>query len=72
MRKLTSRKFWMGLIGVLTPLVTQLATGEVGWPTAVVAATAAAVAYITGEGTIDVRRETRMLLERAIDRESHR
>lgn len=51
--KLKSRKFWMGLLGVLLPIGIQAATGQVGWKVAVGLSTAAAVTYILGQTHVD-------------------
>lgn len=54
-RKLTSRKFWMAVIGFTTPLL--LAFGktqdEVTQITSIIMAGGALIAYIIGEGFVD-------------------
>ena len=54
-RKLTSRKFWAAVVGVVTPIllafgVSDSVTTQI---TAIITAGAAVVAYIIGEGFID-------------------
>ena len=54
-RKLTSRKFWMALIGFITPLllafgVTETTTTQI---TAIIMAGADVLAYILAEGMTD-------------------
>ena len=54
-RKLTSRKFWMALIGFITPLllafgVTEATTTQI---TAIIIAGADVLAYIWAEGMTD-------------------
>lgn len=59
-QKLTSRKFWMALIGFITALlvafkVDSLTTEQV---VAVVTAVASLIAYTIGEGLVDASRNT--------------
>ncbi len=54
-RKLTSRKFWVAVVGFVTPLM--IAAGaqdsEVTQVTAIIMGGAALIAYILGEGLTD-------------------
>ena len=52
--KLKSRKFWMGVFGAVAPYISKIASGQVTWKQAIVASTAAVVAYILGEASTDV------------------
>lgn len=61
MEKLKSRKFWVGLVGVVTPIAVQVATGQVGWPEAVGLSTAAVVAYVLGQAHVDGAHATKRL-----------
>ena len=54
-RKLTSRKFWMALVGFIGPLMLAFGASEAvaSQVTALIMAGASVVAYIIGEGLID-------------------
>ena len=54
-RKLTSRKFWVALIGFITPLLLAfgVSEGEVTQVTSIIMAGGTLIAYIIGEGMID-------------------
>jgi uncharacterized membrane protein len=54
-RKLTSRKFWMAIIGFLTPLLIALGVSEMqtGQIAMIVMAGASCIAYVIGEGLVD-------------------
>lgn len=54
-RKLTSRKFWVALIGFITPLLLAfgVSEGEVTQVTSIIMAGGTLIAYIIGEGIID-------------------
>ena len=54
-RKLTSRKFWMAVIGFVTPLllVFGIAEGVVTQIAGIITAGATLIAYIIGEGMTD-------------------
>ena len=51
--RLHSRKFWAGLIGAVSPIALQAATGEVGWPMAVGSAVGVVITYILGQSHVD-------------------
>ncbi len=53
--KLTSRKFWMAIVGFLAPLLAAfgISNNEITQVSAIVMSGAAVVAYILGEGFID-------------------
>lgn len=54
-RKLTSRKFWVALIGFITPLLLAfgVAESDVAHITAIIMAGADVMAYIIAEGMAD-------------------
>ena len=54
-RKLTSRKFWAAVIGVVISVMVLFGvdSGEQEHITAVITSTATLIAYIIGEGMID-------------------
>lgn len=54
-RKLTSRKFWLAVIGFVTPLLTafNVAEGEITQVTAIIMAGGTLIAYILAEGFTD-------------------
>lgn len=53
--KLTSRKFWLAIVGFVAPLLTAfgLGNGIVTQVTAIIMSGASVVAYIVGEGLVD-------------------
>ena len=58
-RKLSSRKFWIAIIGFLTPmlLLVRVANTDVETITSIIMAGATLIAYILSEGFIDGKRE---------------
>lgn len=58
-RKLTSRKFWAAVIGVVASVLAYCGANEstVTQVTAIITAGATLVAYIVGEGLVDAARE---------------
>ena len=56
--KLTSRKFWMAIIGFTTPLLLMfnVADSDITKITAVIMAGGTLIAYIIGEGLVDSER----------------
>lgn len=54
-KKLTSRKFWMAIVGFVTPLLLAfgVAEAEVTQIVAIIMACADVVAYIIAEGLVD-------------------
>lgn len=56
-KKLTSRKFWMAIVGFVTPLLLAfgIAETEVAQVTAIIMAGADVLAYIFAEGMIDAK-----------------
>ena len=60
-RKLTSRKFWAAVIGVVASVLAYWGAAEstVTQVTAIITAGATLVAYIVGEGMVDAAREER-------------
>lgn len=58
-RKLTSRKFWIAIAGLITGIVAflQHPTTDTEAITALILALGSVVAYIIGEGLIDAARE---------------
>lgn len=57
-RKLTSRKFWIAIVGFITPLLLAFGVGEESATeiAGIIMAGASAVAYIIGEGLADAGR----------------
>lgn len=55
-RKLTSRKFWMAVVGFATPIMTmmQVSDNTAVQVTALIMAGGTLIAYIIGEGMTDV------------------
>ncbi len=56
-KKLTSRKFWLAIVGFVTPLLLAfgIAETEVAQVTAIIMAGADVLAYIFAEGMIDAK-----------------
>lgn len=54
-RKLTSRKFWMAVVGFVTPIMTlaQVPENTAVQVTAIIMAGGTLIAYIIGEGLTD-------------------
>lgn len=54
-RKLTSRKFWVALVGFITPILTvfNVSESEITQITAIIMAGATLIAYIIAEGFTD-------------------
>ena len=54
-RKLTSRKFWLAVIGFITPLLTafNVSESDITQITAIIMAGATLIAYILAEGFTD-------------------
>ena len=59
-QKLTSRKFWMAVVGFLTALLMGfgVSESEISQVAAIVMAGATLIAYIVGEGMVDTSRGT--------------
>ena len=59
-QKLTSRKFWVAVVGFVTPLMLAFGCSEqvVKQAVAIIMAGATMVAYIIGEGLVDSNRAT--------------
>ena len=57
-KKLTSRKFWIALVGFITPLLLAfgVAENDVTQIAAIIMAGADAMAYILAEGLVDANR----------------
>lgn len=57
--KLTSRKFWIAVVGFITPLLLAFGVAEstVTQVSAIVMAGASVVAYIIGEGLVDSHKD---------------
>lgn len=56
-KKLTSRKFWVALIGFVTPLIIAFGVSEAqaAQIAGIIMSGASVVAYIIGEGLVDSR-----------------
>lgn len=56
-KKLTSRKFWLAIVGFITPLLLAFGVAEtdVTQVTAIIMAGADVLAYILAEGMVDAR-----------------
>lgn len=54
-KKLTSRKFWLAVVGFVTPLMVAFGYGEatVTQASAIIMAGGTLIAYIVGEGLVD-------------------
>ena len=54
-RKLTSRKFWAAVVGLITPIMIAAGAGdnEITQVVAIVMGGATLIAYIIGEGLVD-------------------
>lgn len=61
LKKFTSRKFWAGMAGVVTPILVLLnmPESEITTVTALITACGALIAYIFAETSVDVAREER-------------
>lgn len=59
-QKLTSRKFWMAVVGFITPLLLGFGVAEdsVTQVTTIIIAGADVLAYIIAEGMVDANRST--------------
>lgn len=59
-QKLTSRKFWVAVIGFVTPLLIAFGVSEsdVTQIASIIMSGATVVAYIIGEGLVDANRTT--------------
>lgn len=59
-QKLTSRKFWMAIVGFISPLLLAFGVSDnvIAEVTSIVMAGAAVVAYILAEGFVDSDRTT--------------
>lgn len=57
-QKLTSRKFWAAVIGFVTPIMIVFGVDDltIEQVTAIISATATLIAYIIGEGMVDVEK----------------
>ena len=56
--KLTSRKFWLAVIGFVTPLMLSfgLSDAQVNQATSIIMSAGVLIAYIIGEGLVDSNR----------------
>ncbi len=56
-RKLTSRKFWMAVVGFITPLLTAFGVSDeaVTQVSAIIMSGAAVIAYMIAEGLADAK-----------------
>jgi biopolymer transport protein ExbB/TolQ len=52
-KKLKSRKFWLGLLGTVSPIALQAITGQIGWQMAAGMSTAALITTIMGLAHVD-------------------
>ncbi len=61
LKKFTSRKFWAGLVGVITPILVlfNLPESDIATVAALVTSCGTLIAYIFAEATVDVAREGR-------------
>ena len=55
--KLSSRKFWLALMGAVMPIVVEYTTGSLGWEQATTSAIGILCAYILGQAYQDGQRE---------------
>lgn len=58
-RKLTSRKFWIAIVTLVTAVITAFGASEsaIAQVTGVIMAGATAIAYIIGEGLVDAKQK---------------
>ena len=59
LKKLTSRKFWVGIVGVIAPILVlfKMPESDIATVTALITACGSVIAYIFAETTVDVTRE---------------
>ena len=57
-KKLTSRKFWLAVIGFITPLLLAfgMSDAQVNQATSIIMSAGVLIAYIIGEGLVDSNR----------------
>jgi len=53
--RLSSRKFWMALLGALMSLLLPVLTSEIPWDVALPSAITVIVSYILGQGYVDAK-----------------
>ena len=60
LKKFTSRKFWAGMAGVITPILVlmKMPESEIVTVTALITACGTLVAYIFAEATIDIENKS--------------
>lgn len=70
-QKLTSRKFWVAIIGFVTPLLLAFGVSEAqaAQVTGIIMSGASAVAYIIGEGLVDSKTASTNINGEAKDKE---
>jgi len=51
--KLLSRKLWVAVVAFFAPIITQYATGAIGWKEALRLSVLAAVGYCVAQGVAD-------------------
>lgn len=58
-RKLTSRKFWLAIVGFVTPLLLAFGISQelAAQVAGIIMSAASCIAYIVGEGMVDAARE---------------
>ena len=66
LRKLTSRKLWIALVGFITPLLLAFGVSEstASEIAGIIMAGASCIAYILGEGLVDAETAKRQTLEK--------
>jgi hypothetical protein len=57
--RLLSRKLWAGIVGSVSPILTQAITGAVGWPVAAGLSALAVASYLLAQGHEDGARAKR-------------
>jgi uncharacterized membrane protein len=59
LKKLTSRKFWAGMAGVITPILVlvKMPESDITMVTALITACGTLIAYIFAETSVDIARE---------------
>ena len=55
MDKLKSRKFWMAVVGALTPIMAQFFSQEINLEQSLVATSAILISYIFGQAYVDAK-----------------
>ena len=55
MDKLKSRKFWIAVVGALTPIISQFFSQEITLEQSLIASSAILISYIFGQAYVDAK-----------------